>query len=951
MNPERWGEIKRIFEEAADLPPQEQAEFVRGSSGGDSEIEAEALRLLCAIANTGRFMERPIADIHDFVEPHRDEPFLSIGTVIAKRFNILRFLNRGGMGEVYEAWDAELNETVALKTIRPEIASDAEATERFKREVKQAREVSHPNICRVHELFCHDTEPGQRMWFLSMELLPGSTLLECIRTDGPVKPFFALSVTEQMVSGLNAAHLLGLVHRDFKSSNVILVPGAAGHMRAVITDFGLSLRMLRPAGGLAEPGGMGTPGYMAPEQEADGEVGPLADQYALGAVMCEMLTGSLPRWSKPKGPEEKAVLELPEHRLTPRWEDVIRRCLQREPENRFPQIEDVSKALVPPGILGTPRRIAAAVLLTVGMAAGGILWMKSKGRCQICNVAQLTPDTDESESPSLARNSHSIVYSSDRADTGNLDIFLQKLPGGQPVRLTRDTARDGDPSISPDGAVIAFRSEREGGGIYLTDDRGVSERLVVPHGRNPQISPDGKSLLYWTGDPDPYVASGKIFLSPLLGGEPVQIAKEFQDARFPVWSPGGGAILFTGCETTEKTLPGCSDWWVVSTYGKRIVNTHIVERLRGDGITLSRPGDGFWNEAGLVFSGGSPGLPVNLWRIALDPQTWRVLSGPKQLLKEDARDVSPSIGADGSIAYARISGSLHVWRVDHANNPGDAALSKITQDADIDGSPYVSEGGRWLVFARGRGNQRSIWIRDNLTQLETQLVNSGMPTQSPVVDESGEILAYEQLENGGTSIYTKMQGGPAKRLCRGCSRPTGWFSTNRTFLYRDGLPSVIKMADPRTGEARVVLQEKGASLSEASWSSANEMMLFTETKGDLKRMFAVRVSRSSGEVGGNWIAIPDRGVSPDHPRWSGDGRTIFYISNSDGFSCIYGLAFSPEKGEVVGAPFAVAHFHNQRASIDNVFARSLNLSVDGNSIYFNLGEQSSTIWIGMLAKH
>ena len=157
------------------------------------------------------------------------------------------------------------------------------------------------------------------------------------------------------------------------------------------------------------------------------------------------------------------------------------------------------------------------------------------------------------------------------------------------------------------------------------------------------------------------------------------------------------------------------------------------------------------------------------------------------------------------------------------------------------------------------------------------------------------------------------------------------------------------MADPRTGAISSVLGESGAALGDASWSPTNEFLLFTETKNDRKRIFAVRLPRSSGKREGKWISIPDNGIAPEHPRWSGDGRTIFYISNSDGFPCIYGQAFSPERGEVVGSPYAVSHFHNQRANIDNVFAEWLRLSVDGDSVYFNLGEQSSTVWLGSLS--
>jgi Tol biopolymer transport system component len=562
----------------------------------------------------------------------------------------------------------------------------------------------------------------------------------------------------------------------------------------------------------------------------------------------------------------------------------------------------------------------------------------------------LTPDTDESESPSLSRDGRVIVYSSDRSDTGNLDIFLQQLPGGRTSRLTSNSAWDANPSISPDGSVVAFRSERDGGGIYLKDVRGGKEVLLVPRGRNPTISPDDQSLLYWTGDPDPSVASGKVFLLPLRGGEPVQIAKSFQDARRPVWSPDGRAIMFLGCEKADKVLSGCSEWWITSRDGRRIVNTHVMRRLRSDGLVMSQLAGIFWDKSGLVFGCGSRGLQTNLWTIKLDPQTWTSAGAPRQLLKENARDLSPSIANSGAIAFTRMSGALHVWRVDRASNSGEVSLSKITEDAQIDNSPFISEGGRWLVFARGRGSNRSIWIRDNFEASESLLVNAGMPTDSPIVDKTGQLLAYEQsdLPNDVTSISIKVGEGPVRRLCRGCGAPTGWFDTDRAFFYREGMPSVIKMADPRTGNSWVVLQEDGAELSDSSWSPANEMMLFTETKGDRKQMFAVHLPRSTAKVEGKWIPIPDTGISPEHPRWSGDGHTIFYFSNKDGFSCIYGQTFSSERAESAGISFAVAHFHNQRASIDNVFPRVRNLSVDGDSIYFNLGEQSSTIWLGSL---
>ncbi len=294
MTAERWMQLKRIFEAAQSKPPLERAEMVCALAKGDRDLELAVRDLLAADGSAGAFLQTPAADLHSSVIGDESVHRLAPGDVISKRFEILRFLNRGGMGEVYEAWDAELKERIALKTIRPNIANDPAIIQRFKREVKQARGISHSNVCRVYDLVCHEHTSGEQIWFLTMELLEGQTLLERLRQHGPWKTSTALKLIEQMVAGLAAAHDLGIVHRDFKSSNVMLVETGPGQTRAVITDFGLALDVSAPREGLPEPGGQGTPAYMAPEQRRNGQVGVAADQYALGIVLCEMLTGLRP---------------------------------------------------------------------------------------------------------------------------------------------------------------------------------------------------------------------------------------------------------------------------------------------------------------------------------------------------------------------------------------------------------------------------------------------------------------------------------------------------------------------------------------------------------------------------------------------------------------------------------------------------------------------------------
>ena len=199
------------------------------------------------------------------------KPVFASGIVVASRFRVERFLNRGGMGEVYAATDLELHETVALKTISPHIATSPDVIQRFKREVRESRRVSHHCVCRVYGLFSHQEPSGETVWFLSMELLEGEALSRSLAGKQPVPSAIATDLIGDMVGALAAAHALGIVHRDFKPGNIMIVPSAGERDRAVVTDFGLAVNLVRDSEA-QDRSRSGTPAYMAPEQAAGGEV-------------------------------------------------------------------------------------------------------------------------------------------------------------------------------------------------------------------------------------------------------------------------------------------------------------------------------------------------------------------------------------------------------------------------------------------------------------------------------------------------------------------------------------------------------------------------------------------------------------------------------------------------------------------------------------------------------
>ena len=281
------------------------------------------------------------------------------GDVLAGRFKVLRFLARGGMGEVYESEDLEFNERVALKTARVELIQGAHEIERFRREIQLARKVTHPNVCRTFDVFRHTETThdgsGRETLFVSMELLTGETLDKLIRREGRLTTSTALPIVKQMAAGLSAAHQAGVIHRDFKSANVVLISPSSGSqsIRAVITDFGLAHAEFQGSHTLTRPGDIvGTPAYMAPEQIEGGEITPATDIYSLGVVIYEMLTGELPfsadtplatAMKRLNQPAPTLRTRFPE--ADPVWEKVVARCLERTPQNRYATTDDVVKAL------------------------------------------------------------------------------------------------------------------------------------------------------------------------------------------------------------------------------------------------------------------------------------------------------------------------------------------------------------------------------------------------------------------------------------------------------------------------------------------------------------------------------------------------------------------------------------------------------------------------------
>jgi serine/threonine-protein kinase len=285
------------------------------------------------------------------------------GSLIANRYDIQSQLGKGGMGVVYKAHDRLLDETVAIKVLRPEVARDPEISRRFQSEIKLARKVSHRNVCRIHEY----GEDAGGLRYISMEYLEGVDLRQVLREKGGLPPDEAFRVALQIADGLHAIHEMGIIHRDLKTPNIMR--DARGTVR--LMDFGIAKEWGATTSATATGLVMGTPEYMSPEQARGEKIDFRSDVYALGIIVYELFTGRVPfRAETPlatilKHLQEPPPLEGPQAAaLPPAVKDVLRCALAKQPAERYPSVEHMSGALRA-AVSGPARAVAG----TIGMTA------------------------------------------------------------------------------------------------------------------------------------------------------------------------------------------------------------------------------------------------------------------------------------------------------------------------------------------------------------------------------------------------------------------------------------------------------------------------------------------------------------------------------------------------------------------------------------------------------
>ncbi len=730
-------------------------------------------------------------------------PTVATGELVADRFRIVRFIAEGGMGEVYEAEDTVLGERVALKFLSRRSIGDERVMRRFRREIQLARKVTHRNVCRLHDLAQHTPASGllagREVTFVTMELLEGETLEDRLAREGRFSEEQALPLILQMAEALSAAHAAGVIHRDFKTSNVMLVPSEADDagLRVVVTDFGLARPAVRDAHDTRTPLTgetriVGTADYMSPEQLYGEDVSPASDVYALGVVIFEIMTGKKPysasnpmsllakRVSEPPASPRDFVPDLDEH-----FESVILDCLKSDPGERLQTPRDVIAALAgeeaalasqPSGTMRVPLKggkrntatgtlrepaesprpkrrggwIAAAVVLAAlaGLAFWGRVGSRSgPAALAIFNPVQLTTSAGLELDPTFSPTGDALAYSSDQG--GGFEIYVRDLtPGGREAQLTDDGGQNFEPAWSPDGETVAYHS-KERGGIWLIPASGGKARSLTRFGSRPAWSPDGETLAFQSeSSPQvsdttaPALALSTLWLVAKDGSERRQLTRAGEPAgghAAPAFSPDGRRIAFSTSPQREA-----SEIWSVAVSGDDPI---LMSREPPTGFDPTYAADG----RSIYFSARS--REVNsLWQLPVSRRGDRP-DGPAVQIKNlglaSIRQLATS--ADGSrMAYAAIKTISNLWSLPLTGDARPAGEPvPLTRGTGRNNRPSFSPGGRRIAFDRWQhGLNVAVWAMSSdggdMRQLTVDPWTQTQPSWLP----SGERLAFQSHEDG-----------------------------------------------------------------------------------------------------------------------------------------------------------------------------------------------------------
>ena len=882
MTPERWHAVERLYHAALVCAPDERPTFLTDACAGDDALRQAVDALLTRQPQAERFLEAPAWQ--SVAAALAEPPVHIVGRVIGA-FEVLSHLGSGGMGEVYRARDRRLGRDVALKFLTSELAPDAEARERLRREALAASALNHPHICTLHDIVDDEGRP-----VLVMEIVEGEPLSAMIRKGGlPIET--VVRYGEQLADALAHAHAHGIIHRDLKPSNIVVT--AAG--RAKVLDFGIA-RQMHPAdldaatkngSALTDAGAVaGTLRYLAPEVLAGQPADARSDIWALGVVLYEMATGMRPFEGSTGVALTGAILHEPMAPLPVRipgtLRTVLQKCLAKEPSQRYQSAAEIRAVLemirpyqdavvigpeVANGKAGRFARgriagwsVVAALIGVVAVVAVRDLMRESASPLSRLTIT-LGPDESLVADPllplspvAISPDGRQVAYVARRGERQRL--YVRPVDRFE-ARLIAGTEDAQGPFFSPDGRWLGFFasgklrkvSTEEGAPVTLCD---------APQGRGADWGPDDSIVFA------PEQNAGLLQISA-MGGSPRSVttlssARSERSHRAPQILPGGKTVLFTVFSGQELT-PSTRALSLVTGQTSLVESGSWARYVRGHLIYVS--------------NGVAVAAPFDPSRLAV--------TGPPTPLAEDfrrsrdfRRNLWPfAVSAEGSLVFIAADGTAAsqrslVW-VDRRGvaTPIGTALHAYEQ-------LRLSPDGEQLALTIREPSGSDIWIyeltRDRLTRLTSEGDN-----QAPVWSPDGTRIAFASSRFGPTNILVRSANGigPTQRLASELFQFTSSWSPDARMLIVDQYNSTytgmfeigtILLEGPQA--SRLVVQRPGYQVGGRTSPDGRWLAYLSDESGQ----YEVRVTSFPNGSGNS----PVSSGGGTQVVWARSGRELFY---------------------------------------------------------------------------
>ena len=907
-------------------------------------------------------------------------------TKTISHYEILEPLGEGGMGVVYRALDTRLGRPVAIKLLSPDGAIDGERRKRFVQEARAASALNHPHIITIY-----DIGQAEGVDFIAMEYVAGPSLAQAI-AQSRLTVADALTCAVQIADALAAAHAAGILHRDLKPANIML--STAGDKRSIkVLDFGLakltesadfrpidervSTASARADERLQTEDGtvLGTAAYMSPEQAEGKPADARSDVFSFGAVFYEMLTGRRAFSGATRMSTLAAIMTRepePPSRLVPGLprdlEKLMLRCLRKSPERRWQSMADLKVALedlreeselpnAGDASARVPSRrgiVALAIGLVLAALAVGGWWRATRMRPEVVPapfLTRLTSDVGWTDHPAISLDGKMLAYASDRGGDNNLDIWVQQLPDGAPVRLTHHSADELEPAFSADGSRIAFQSSRLGGGIYVVPTLGGEERLLAPRGFTPRFSPDGKWIAYGLAEP----TGSRLYVAPAAGGPAIPVTSDFHRVQSPVWSPDGRHLLFWGQRHRDAPAENNLDWYVADVPGGSPVRTGARRVLLKEGFQAFQglPSPDAWVAAGdRILFHGIVGDSSNMWHVAISPEGWRVNRPPQRATFGTTDEAAASVTADGRMVFISRTMGADIWSLPVDANRGTVGgpIKRMTEDAADDYDPSLSSDGSTLVYRSRRAGRFGVVLKRLATGVESVLTRTPAD-HHPAVSPDGSKVAYSFRENGRMPIFVVAAGGgPPERVCDDCGEVEAWSPGGDQILYiAAGDPSSVGLVTVGASHNHGWLKSTGYGIYNPRLSPDGGWIAFNGRPNRLApaQVIVARVQASVVAREKDWIVASKDG---DAPNWSPNANLLYFWSDRDGSPCLWAQRLDPATKRPTGAPLDIQHLHKKGLSTRNLYLGAPDMAVVRDKIVFNLGEHTGNIWMTQLSR-